>query len=78
MSRWPDPIGPYLALEARTGGSKRVSRYLFVDMYSLRMLPEIVETGEAAQTVTLKGPFPSMFPVASISDQSYQAPLRAC
>ncbi len=39
MAWWPDSFGPYLPLESRAGGREGISRYLFVDMHCLSMLP---------------------------------------
>lgn len=61
-TRWSHAICSDLALEASTSSSQRVAGYLFVDMYRLRMLTQVVKTREPARTVTLERPLSSMFP----------------
>jgi hypothetical protein len=55
-------VGPDLTLEPCAGSSKRVAWYVFVHVDGLRVLAEIVKTGEPARAVTLKGSFSGMFP----------------
>ena len=58
-------IGANLTLESGSGGGKRFARDLFVDMYSLSMLAQIIEARESSRTMTLKRPLPRMFPDVS-------------
>jgi hypothetical protein len=58
----PNSIGTDLTLEPSSGGGKRVTRDLFVDMHGLGMLSQVIQAGEAPRTVTLERPLPRMFP----------------
>ena len=62
-TRCPYPVCPNLSLKASASSGKRVPRYLFIDMYRLCVLAEVVETGEAASAMALEGSFTSVFPV---------------
>lgn len=54
-------VGPDLALDAGDRGGEGVSGDLLVDVHGLGVLAEVVEAGEAAGAVALKGPFAGVF-----------------
>ena len=47
-------ICPDLTLKTRASGCKRITGYFFIDMHSLRVLSQVVQTGETSETVTLE------------------------
>ena len=61
------PVRPDLPLEPSSGRGERIAGDLFVDVHGLGMLPEVVETGEAATAVALERPFTSVFPASDSS-----------
>lgn len=59
---WSHTIGSNLALETSTSSSQRIARYLFIHMYRLCMLTEVIKPRESARTMTLEGALSGMFP----------------
>jgi hypothetical protein len=57
VARRSHSVGSDLSLEAGSRCSKRLGGYIFVDVYSLSMLPQIIESGEAPRAVALEWPF---------------------
>lgn len=59
---WSHTIGSNLTLKASTSSSQRIARYLFIHMYRLCMLTEVIKPRESARTMTLEGALSGMFP----------------
>ena len=58
----PYSVCPDLPLESRACRRQRVTGYVFIDVHSLRVLPQVVEARESSGAVTLKWPLPRMLP----------------
>ena len=61
-----------LSLEPGAGRCQGVARDLFVDMYRLRMLTQVVEAGEAAGTVAFEVTFTRVFS----AEYQYKTPCQ--
>lgn len=72
---WADPVGPDLSLEPRAGRRQRVSGNVFVDVDGLSVLPEVVESREAARAVTLERSFAGVFTAVRLAS-SFQESYR--
>lgn len=65
---WPtvsgraNSVGPYLTLKPRTRSCKRIAGNVLVNVHRLRMLTEIVQSGESAGAMTLKWSLSGVFP----------------
>lgn len=62
-----DPVSPDLSLESGPSRSERVARNVFVYMYCLSMLSEVVEARKSATAVALERSFTRMLSVEHVS-----------
>lgn len=71
-SAWlANSVGSDLSLESSSGGCQRVNRDIFVDVYRLRMLAQVVQPRESSRAMTLERSLASVFPRRGVSLQMY-------
>jgi hypothetical protein len=62
-SAWlADSVGSDLPLKSSPGSCQRINRNIFVDVYRLRVLAQVIQAREASRTMTLERSLASMFP----------------
>ena len=58
----PYSVCPDLPLESRARRRQRITGYVFINMYSLRMLSQVIQAREPSGTVALEWPLSCMLP----------------